>query len=88
MSLPREIKCSLHDTQTIDQFSKRLIENKFKHKGYNPSFDHVFGRLLYHGLIEEAEKVKKNEDKKIPTLREFLVEKGTFKKAIAMAESE
>ena len=33
--------------------------NKFKHTEYEPSLDMIFGRLLYKGLIEEAEKFMK-----------------------------
>lgn len=55
--LPREIKYSLNDTQSIETFRKTLLLNKYKHHTYNPSFDHIFGRLLYAGLIDEAEKL-------------------------------
>jgi hypothetical protein len=55
--LPREIKYSINDTQSIETFRKSLLLNKVKHHTYNPSFDHIFGRLLYRGLIDEAEKI-------------------------------
>jgi len=35
--------------------------NKYRHKDYNPSFDHIFGRLLYEGLPEAAELMIENE---------------------------
>jgi hypothetical protein len=35
--------------------------NKFRHHTYNPEFDSVFSKHLYHGLIEEAEKIELNK---------------------------
>ena len=35
--------------------------NKFRHHTYNPEFDSVFSKHLYHGLIEEAENIVLNK---------------------------
>lgn len=45
--LPREIAYSLKDTQSIEKFRNTLLMNRCRHKEYEPSFDNVFGRLLY-----------------------------------------
>ena len=66
--------------------------NKFKHTEYEPSLDMIFGRLLYKGLIEEAEKFMKESSiqkgAKMPIVTEFLADKETYKLALKMAESE
>ena len=68
--------------------------NKYRHKDYKPEYDLIFGRLLYRDVINDAEKlITKNKGKgdlniKIPTLSEHIVEKGTYHKAIELAESE
>ena len=61
--------------------------NKYRHHAYNPSFDHVFGRLLYEGLPEEAERLEDKNGPKV-TISDFIAQKQTYVKAIAMAKSE
>ncbi len=60
LDLPRTINYSLSDSQSIESFRKTLMLNKFRHHLYNPEFDSVFSEHLYHGLIEEAEKIELN----------------------------
>jgi hypothetical protein len=60
LDLPRTINYSLSDSQSIESFRKTLMLNKFRHHLYNPEFDSVFSKHLYHGLIEEAEKIELN----------------------------
>jgi len=49
--------------------------NKYKHKDYNPNLDTIFGRYLYKGLTEEAEKYlisQENAPTKIPSVSDFI----------------
>ena len=62
LDLPRNINYSLSDSQGIDSFRKTLMMNRFRHHTYNPEFDSVFSKHLYHGLIEEAEKIELNKN--------------------------